>query len=146
MIWRRILPGTQEAARLESNGWPDVFLTSVVLHHDGQTLLVTLLPQHRLAALGEARERQSVGDVVAHQLTPDGSEGGEVLVRQVLLHQDPGGDEQRVWERSSEASVSRSSDTWNHEVNLAASHWLSSHYTDFIQDYEFHEKLIKFDL
>ena len=107
-------PWSKETAWLQSDGGPDVLLAGVVLHHDGQTLLVPLLPQHGPAALGVARDRKCVGDVVADQLAPDGCEAGEVLVRLVLLPQDPGRDEQRVGEGSSEPSLSGGSNTYRY--------------------------------
>ena len=98
-------PWTKETAWLQSDGRPDVLLAGVVLHDDGQTLLVGLRPEHGLAALGVAGDRKGVGDVVADQLAPDGCEAREVLVRLVLLPQDPGGDKQGVREGSGEARL-----------------------------------------
>ena len=131
-------PWTKETAWLQSDGGPDVLLAGVVLHDDGQALLVPLLPQHGPAALGVARDRQCVGDVVAHQLAPDGREASEVLVGLVLLPQDPRGDKQRVGEGSSEPSLSGGSDTLRHSKIESVCHNHSL--------FQFHEKLIRFDL
>ena len=72
---------------------------------------MALSPEHGLAALGVARDGEGVGDVVADQLAPDGCEASEVLVRVVLLPQDPGGDEQGVREGSGNPSISGGSHT-----------------------------------
>ena len=42
------------------------------------------LAEHGVAALLVAREGQRVADVVRHELSPDGRQGGEVVVRAVL--------------------------------------------------------------
>ena len=123
-------PWTQEAAWLQSDGRPDVLLAGVVLHNDGQALLMRLLPEHGPAALGVARDREGVGDVVADQLAPDSGEASEVLVGLVLLPQDPAGHEQGVWEGSSEPRLPGGAHTCQHNDSL----------------FQFHEKLIRFDL
>ena len=64
-----------------------------------------LLLEHGPAALGVAGDGEGVGDVVADQLAPDGGQPGEVLVRVVLLSEDPGGDEQRVRQRSGHSGI-----------------------------------------
>ena len=92
-------PWSKETAWLQSDGGPDVLLAGVVLHHDGETLLVILLPEHGPATLRVAGDGESVGDVVADQLAPDGGQPSEMLVWVVLLSQDPGRHEQRVRER-----------------------------------------------
>ena len=120
-------PWTKETAWFQSDGGPDVLLAGVILHDDGQALLVSLRPEHGLAALGEPRDGKGVGDVVADQLAPDGCEPREMLVRLVLLPQDPRGDKQGVWEGSTEPSVSGGSNTYIHQhgVSLPGSFFIS---------------------
>ena len=129
-------PWTQEAAWLQSDGRPDVLLAGVVLHHDGQTLLMGLLLEHRSAALGVAGDGESVGDVVADQLAPDGGQPSEMLVWVVLLSQDPGGHEQRVRQRPGHSGLPGGAHTYSATVSLCTGG----------EEGTFYEKLIRFDL
>ena len=95
-IWIWYWPRTEETAGLESDGGPDILLAGVVLHHDGQTLGVVPRVVHGAAALRVAGDGQGVGDVVGHELAPDGGQGGQVLVLVVALPQDGGGDAEGV--------------------------------------------------
>ena len=89
-------PWTKETAWFQSDGGPDVLLAGVVLHHDGQALGVVPSVVHGPAALRVAGDGQGVGDVVGHELAPDGGEGREVLVLVVPLPQDGGRDAEGV--------------------------------------------------
>jgi hypothetical protein len=91
-------PGSEQAARLEPDGGPDVLLAHVVPHHHRQALRPGLLVEHRLAAVAVAGDGERVGDVVTDELAPHGGQAGEVLVRRAALLQDAGGDEQGVGE------------------------------------------------
>ena len=109
-------PWTKEAAGLQSYGGPDVLLAGVVLHHDGQTLLMGLLLEHGSAALGVAGDGEGVGDVVADELAPHGSEASEVLVRGAPLLQNSRRHKQGVGKLTGHSENSGASHTWNRIV------------------------------
>ena len=78
---------------------------------------MVLLPEHRLAALAVAGDGEGVGDVVADQLAPHGSESCEVFVWGASLLEDPGGHKQGVRKLA------------GHPQNSSASHTCKSHVT-----------------
>ena len=74
---------------------------------------MVLLPEHCLAALAVAGDGEGVGDVVADQLAPHGSESGEVLVWGASLLENPGGHEQGVRKLTGHPQNSGTSHTCN---------------------------------
>ena len=74
---------------------------------------MALLPEHCLAALAVAGDGEGVGDVVADELAPHGSEAGEVLMRGAPLLQNPRRHKQGVGKLAGHSKNSGASHTWN---------------------------------
>ena len=77
---------------------------------------MVLLPEHCLAALAVAGDGEGVGDVVADQLTPHGSESSEVFVWCAPLLEDTGGDKEGVGKLAGHPQYSCTSHTCNRRL------------------------------